>query len=98
MQQFGQLETDDPVKDPAGFLRMHQVHVNLPRLPEGFSDGIVGNFMECNPVNRIFRQAEFLSQMPGDGLPFAVRVGCEEDLPGFGSPGLQILHDIFFIF
>ena len=55
------------------------------------------DFMECDPVYGIFRESQFLGQVPGDGFPFTVRVGCQIDLSGLCRLVLQILHDFFFI-
>jgi len=45
-------------------------------------DSVFGNFMKLNPLDfyagTLFIKTKGRKQMPGDGLPFTVGVGCQE--------------------
>lgn len=58
-------------------LCIDEVHVDGARILDGGHDGALGNFVENDAPRLVYRQAEHLCQVPGDGFPFAVFIGCE---------------------
>ena len=55
--------------------------VDLPWRSNRLVDSRLGNLVEGDPLVDVLL-AKHLRQVPGDGLPFAVRVGCQPHLTG----------------
>ena len=81
----GEFEADQAVEDAAGLLGVHQVHIDVPGIVDGLEDGCLGDFVEGDAPGVFLPEPEGLEQVPGDGLSFAVLIGCEPD--GFGLGG-----------
>ncbi len=57
----------------------------------------MGDFMERHPVYFIFRQIQYLSQMPGNGFSLTIRVGCQIHFVTMGSELLKLLDGFFLV-
>ena len=92
-QQRRQVEADQVVERPPRLLRVDQVHRKLARVRHRLLDRLLGNFRELDAVERNLSDQPFLAQdlvdVPGNGLAFAVEVGCEIDRLGL----LRFLDD-----
>ena len=82
-QQRTELITDDPVEDAPRLLRIDEIIVDVARLLNAARDDVFRDFIEGHALRLAVRQSEQLLQMPGNGLSFAVRVGCEIDAVRF---------------
>ncbi len=87
LQKRGHLEADDAVFHAAGLLGGDEVHVDDARVLHGGEDRGLGDFVELEALGRLDGQVQDLGEMPGDGFPFAVRVGREIDFIGLGRFG-----------
>ena len=99
-QQRGEVEADQVIQGAARLLCVHQAHIELARLLEGFLHAFFGNLMEHHAQGalvQIFDTAfgfEDFVYMPGDGFAFAVRVGGQIEGVGFfggGHDGIDVL-------
>ncbi len=84
-QKRGNPIPHHPIQRPAGLLGVHQIHVDLSGVFQGFLHGTLGDLIEGNAVDFLIRhllQLQGVHQMPGDGLPLPVRVGGQIDLVG----------------
>ena len=73
-----QAVTHNAVQDPARLLRVNQVNINIARVVNPIADGIFRNLIEGYTLGiGIFQLKQFFD-VPGNGLPLAVRVGCEK--------------------
>ncbi len=93
------LIADETVEDPPGLLRLVPVEVEITGMGDRVEDRLAGEVVEEDAPDRFFL-ADLFGDVPGDGLPFAVRVRGEEDLlrPGrrlleFGDHLLLAVHD-----
>ncbi|MCG3768835.1 MAG: hypothetical protein JW394_0955 [Nitrospira sp.] len=87
-EQLAALVSDDPVKHPAGLLRIHQLHIDLSGRLQRALDSRFRNFVETHTEDLTalglflglgFRFPEqFLFEMPGDCFPFSIRVRRQE--------------------
>ena len=89
-QEGAELVAHDAVQDPAGLLGVHQVHVDVPGVPDGLGDGGLGDLVEGDPLGLVTVQLQKLLQMPGNGLALPVRVGCQIDKIGLVRCRLQL--------
>jgi hypothetical protein len=66
-------------------LGIHQVHIDRARTLESFLNCILGYFVEDYAMNGslVLVQLGCLYQVPGNRLPFAVRVSSQIDRTGF---------------
>ena len=64
------------VQNPASLLRIHQRHIDVTRVRNRLTHRVGGNFRKCDPVNGdVRRYVNGFDDVPGNSLPFAVRVG-----------------------
>ena len=88
-QQGREVEAHQVVQRPARLLGVHQRHGEVPRVGHGVLHGLPGDLVEDHAAHVLVLQqpalGEELAQVPGDGLPLAVRVGGEEE-------GVRLLH------
>ena len=81
-QERAERVTNEAIEDAPRLLRLYPLHVNLAWVGKGVSYGIACDLVELDamhwppPNGRLKR----LDQVPGYGLPFAVRVGRQVDL------------------
>ena len=88
-QQGGELIAHNPVQNAPGLLGVHQVLVNVPGGGDALGNHLFGDLVEGNPAGLVLRQVQQLLQVPGDGLPFPVRVGGQVHLGAFVRRVLQ---------
>ena len=71
------LITDHAVQNSSCLLRVNQIHVNAPRMPEGFGDSALCDLVEGHTADVLVRKVQRCHQMPGNRLSLAVRVRRE---------------------
>ena len=76
-QQRADFIAHQAVQHTACLLRIHPAHINGTGILNGVLDGALGNLMELNAARLLQIHAQHLAQVPGDGFPLAVRVGCQ---------------------
>ena len=81
-----------PVEKATGLLRVDPVLVQVGRLLEGLGDGFFGDLVEHHALVAAVVAADGLPQVPGDGLPLAVKVGREVDRVGAGGELPEFAH------
>ena len=90
-QQRGEVEADQVIQGAACLLCVHQAHIELARLLEGFLHAFFSNLVEHHAQGalvQIFDAAfgfEDFVDMPRNGFAFAVRVGGQIEGVGFFS-------------
>ena len=89
-QHGGELEAYDAVEHAPRLLGIDQVDVYFPRVLDGLEYGGLGDFMKDYPLAALGFQAEHFIKVPGDGLSFAVLIGCEPDGAGLLGGLLQL--------
>ncbi|MNZ46308.1 hypothetical protein D3C78_639860 [compost metagenome] len=94
-EQRGNHVADHAIEEASGLLRVHPIDVEFARLGEGFLDRLLGDFVEHHALVALVIAADGLAQVPGDGLPFAVQVGCEIDGVGILGQATQFVDDLF---
>ncbi|SVK47897.1 Uncharacterised protein [Acinetobacter baumannii] len=70
------------VHKPARLLRVDAVNVQLARLFERLLDRVFGDFVKHHAAKAFVIPTDHFPQVPGDGFPFAVKVGCEINVVG----------------
>jgi len=88
------LVAHQAVQDPPGLLGFVAGPVQRHRMGQGLPDGRLGQLQEQDPLKMMVLFPQGLGDMPGNGLPFPVRVGTQEDLGDAGSRLLQLLDDL----
>ena len=78
-QHRADLVPVQPVDDPAGLLRVDQLHVEVAGVLGGLADGVAGDLVEDHPADRDLGLQD-LEQVPGDRLALAVLVRREQQL------------------
>ncbi|OQA94006.1 MAG: hypothetical protein BWY25_03024 [Chloroflexi bacterium ADurb.Bin222] len=97
-QQGAEVVADQTVQHAARLLRVHQVEAEGTGMRKGFRHGGLSNLMEDDAMGALGRQLQDLAQVPGDGFAFAVGVGGEVDIAGFGGGRLELFdHGAFFV-
>src|SRR5262249_32185385 len=74
--------------------RVDHLHVDLARLLDGLEDRLLGDLVEHQTADFLFRRAELLGEVPADGFAFAVGVGRDVDLVGRLRRVFQLLDDL----
>ncbi len=69
------------VEDAAGLLGVDEVHVDVARVGHGVLDGLAGDLVEDDALDR-HRRLQLVEQVPGDGLALAVLIRREHELVG----------------
>ena len=86
-QQGREVEAHQVVERAARLLGVDHVHGDVARRGDGGLDRRLGDLVEHHALQDLALEQplglEDFRQMPGDGLPLAVRVGCEVDGVGF---------------
>ena len=93
-QKRRQLVAHQTVQLPPGLLGIEQVHVDGAGMGHALLDALFGNFIKGHPVGRGGVQPQHVRQMPADGLPFPVRVGCQQNAVTLLGLRLQFLHQL----
>ena len=68
------LVADQPVQHAPGLLRVHQVHVQVPRVQERLGHCALGDLVEREPAHRALDALQLRRQVPGDGLALAIGI------------------------
>src|SRR5206468_2907975 len=94
-QERADLIANQAIEDASGLLRLETLGVDLARMLDGLKDGVFGDLVELNPMDRLVPEPHRLHEMPGDGL--ALTVGVARQVHGVGVFGLvlQPLDDVF---
>ena len=95
-QHRRKLVTVQAVQNTAGFLGIDHVVVNVASIVKRRFDGFLRDFVEHHALDRHFR-LERLYQMPGDGLPLAILIGCEVQGVGFFQRAFQLGHGFLLV-
>ena len=61
-------------------LCLHQVHVDGARVLDSISDGVLSDLVKDDALGRLNRQVQHFTEMPGNGLSFAVFIGGQPDI------------------
>ena len=98
-QQRAQLVAHQAVDHAPRLLGVDEVAVDGPGVLEGLLDGVAGDLVEHDPagLHRAGAGADGLRQVPGDGLPFAVGVGGQEQLGGVAGLLGQLLDELLLL-
>ena len=75
-------------------LGVDTVDIQLAGFGEGLLDGLLGDFVEHYALVTTVITTNGLTQVPGDGFPFAVQVGCEVDGVGILGQTAQLLDHL----
>ena len=89
----GEFETDQPVENAARLLGVHEIHVDLPGMLNGFPYGVRGDFVVGDPPGAGGVEAEHLREVPGNGFTLAVGIGGQIDRLRLVGKGLEFLDD-----
>ncbi len=93
-EQGADLIAHQPVQDAARLLGLEAGPIQRHRVGQGFPDGLLGQLQEQDPVKLMVLLPQGLGDVPGDGLPFPVRVGGQVDLGDARRHFLQLLDDL----
>ncbi len=87
-------EADQIIECTAGEIGVHQRLINIAWMGNCIQNGLFGDGVEGHALHRFAVERLFLPQhfqhMPGNGFPFAIRVGCENEAVAV----LQCLYNI----
>ena len=64
---------------------------------EGFQNGLLGDFVKDHPAHLFFGNVQHLPEMPGNGLPFPVKIGCEIYKISPGGGFSQIVYHVLLV-
>ncbi|MGC4089659.1 MAG: hypothetical protein QM756_17580 [Polyangiaceae bacterium] len=84
----------DTIEHAASALRVIEVLVELTRVLEPLLDALLGDLLELDAPHFELRPTKLLRDVPGDGLTFAIRVGCEQDDVGLFGFVLELVEDL----
>ncbi len=93
-QQRADFVSNQAVQYPAGLLGVHQIHVDVPPMRKCFSDRIFGDLVKHDTLCAVSVDLGCCHQVPGDGLPFPVGVGCQVHFGGLVGVLAQLLDDL----
>lgn len=69
--------TDHAIENASGLLGIDEVHIDCAGVVEGFGDGTLRDFVKDDATDWNTLDVGCFEEVPGDGLTFAVGVGCE---------------------
>ena len=75
--------THHAVHKATRLLGVNPIDIQLARLFESLTNGVFGDLIEHHAAVTLFIAADHFPQVPGNGFPFAVKVGCEIDVVSF---------------
>ena len=64
-------------------LGVNPIDIQFARLFKGLTNSVFGDLIEHHAAVTLFIAADDFPQVPGNGFPFAVKVGCEIDVVSF---------------
>ena len=86
----------EPVQDPAGFLGVDQVAVNLAGFVQGAEDGVLGDLVEHHSLDRYFRLEQF-DQVPADRFALAILIRRDIHFAGRFQKLFQLVDYLFLL-
>ena len=93
----GEFESDQAVQHAPGLLGVDQVHVDLARMLDGVEHRRLRDLMEGDAPGLGGIELQGFGQVPGDGLSFAVFIGCEPDRFRAFRKLLELRHYLLFV-
>ncbi|MNZ47604.1 hypothetical protein D3C78_653240 [compost metagenome] len=93
-QQRRDHVADHAVEEATRLLGVDPVDVQLAGLGEGLLDGLLGDLVEHHALVTAVIAADGFPQVPGNGFPFAVQVGCEIDGVGILGQAAQLFDHL----
>ncbi|MNO81090.1 hypothetical protein D3C76_723160 [compost metagenome] len=94
-QQRRNHVTHHAVEEATRLLGVDAVDIQLARLGEGFLDRLLGDFVEHHALVAAVVTTDGFAQVPGNGFPLAVQVGCEIDGVSILGEPAQLFDDFF---
>ena len=94
-QQRRNLVAHETVEHAAGLLGVEEIGIDVVRMFQGVLHGAGRDFVELNALDVLRLVLDDLGDVPGNGFPFAVRVGSKVHGVGLGGRFLQIAHHLF---
>ncbi len=92
------LVADQTVQNAPRLLRVHLLNVQFLGVLEGLLDGGLGDFVKDHALELRLAlgllAAQFLGQVPADGLSLAIGVGGQEDFIRILGRLLELVHDL----
>ena len=95
-QQWRHHIAHNTVHKAARLLRINTIDVQLARFFKRLANSIFGNFVKHHAAVAGVVATDDFPQVPCNGFPFAVKVGCEIDVVGFFSQLLQFRNNFLF--
>ncbi|MCY1176477.1 hypothetical protein D9M73_167520 [compost metagenome] len=83
------------VEEATRLLGVDTIDIQLAWLREGFLNGLLGNFVEHHALVAGVVTTDGFAQVPGNGFPLAVQVGCEIDGVSILGEPAQLFDDFF---
>jgi hypothetical protein len=84
-QQWRDHVAHHAIHKTARLLSVDTVNIQFARLFESLTNRILGDLVEHHAAIALFITADNFPQVPCDGFPFAVKVGCEIDVVSFSA-------------
>ena len=97
-EQRRNLIAHEAIQNAARLLRIHEILVDVARVPEGFVDSLLRDFVEGYAANLLAFfgvGSQLQREMVGDRLTFAVRVRREVDFVRLHRQLLQLIDNFF---
>ncbi len=94
-EKRAELVAHNTVEKSARLLGSHPVHVNITGIRERFLDSPLGNLVKGHAPDALLIQSQGFFEVPGNRLPFAVRVGGQVDGIRLGRLLLEGCEDVF---
>ena len=83
------LESEDPIHDPPGLLRIDERRVEVTGVGLGRFDGVLGDLVEDHALHGNLRLQD-LQQVPGDGLTLAILIRGQDEFIGVLQSALEL--------
>ena len=93
-EQRRELVAHNAIQDAASLLRVYQVEVDTARMLDALGDDLLGDFIEGYAACLFIGQTKQLLEVPGNGLPFAVRVSRKIDGSGILGVLFQLVDQL----
>ena len=95
-QQWRDHVAHNAVHKATSLLCVYAVDIQFARLLKRLTNRILRNFVKHYTAVAFVITTDHFPQVPRNGFPFAVKVGCEIDVVCFFSKLLQLVNDFFF--
>lgn len=94
-QQRRHHVTHHAVEEATRLLGIDAVDVQLAGLGEGFLNRLLGDFVEHHALVAAVVATDGFAQVPGNGFPLSIQVGCEIDGVSILGEPAQLFDDLF---